>query len=131
MLGGAALGTMTTFKDKSELEQYLRGINPDYGRYAEDLWKSELTSASQLSNASLATLLACGVPKPLHAEDIIAQSKFRGKGSLLQIASVQPANDNENVWTVLSIMMCPPHCMCLQCSMLVCLANIPIGIYSS
>ena len=119
---------MTTFNDKSELEQYLRGINPSYDRYAEDLWRSEVTSASQLGNASLATLLACGVTKPLHAEDIIAQSKFRGKCSLRRVASVQLASDHEHVWTVLLLMMCSPHCMCLQyCQVLVCLANIPMA----
>ena len=73
------IGMMTHFKDKSELEQHLRGINPKYNRYTEDLWNNEVTSTSQLANASLATLLACGVKSPLHGEDIIAQSKAAGK----------------------------------------------------
>ena len=75
------IGMTTHFKDKSELEQHLRGINPKYNRYTEDLWNNEVTSTSQLANASLATLLACGVKSPVHAEDIIAQSKAAGKCS--------------------------------------------------
>ena len=45
-------------------------------------------------------LLACGVTKPLYAEDIIAQSKFRGKCSLQRVVSVQLVNGHEHVWTV-------------------------------
>ena len=76
---------MTTFKDKSELEQYLRGINTNYVQYAEDLWRNEVTSASQLGDASPTTLLDCGVKRRLHAENIIAQAKTIGKCSLLQM----------------------------------------------
>ncbi|KAL0029350.1 hypothetical protein WJX77_001588 [Trebouxia sp. C0004] len=71
-------GIMTVFKNRTELEQYIRGLNPNYDQYAKDLWKNGVTSTSQLGNASPATLIACGVTSPLHAEDIIAQSKATG-----------------------------------------------------
>ncbi|KAL0018270.1 hypothetical protein WJX77_000736 [Trebouxia sp. C0004] len=72
---------MTMFKDKSELEHYLRGINPNYDRYAEVLWRNQVTSASQLGDASVSTLLACGIESALHAENIIARSKAVGTGA--------------------------------------------------
>jgi len=75
-------GIMTIFKDTNELEQYLRGLNPNYNRYTKDLWTNGVTSTSQLGNASPATLIACGVKSVLHAEDIIAQSQATGKSSL-------------------------------------------------
>lgn len=68
-------GTMTTFRASSELEQYLRGINPNYAKYTQSLWANEVHSTSQLGNASVASILACGVQSAIHAEDIIAQSK--------------------------------------------------------
>lgn len=70
---------MTIFKDTKELEQYLTGLNPNYEHYAKDLWASGVTSTSQLGNASPATLIACGIKRLLHAEDIIAQSQITGK----------------------------------------------------
>lgn len=66
---------MTIFSASSELEQYLKGINPNYVEYTEGLWANEVTSTSQLGNASVASILACGVQRAIHAEDIIAQSK--------------------------------------------------------
>lgn len=66
---------MTTFRASSELEQYLRGINPNYAKYTQSLWANEVHSTSQLGNASVASILACGVQSAIHAEDIIAQSK--------------------------------------------------------
>ena len=74
-----AADKMTMFKDKSELEHYLIGINPNYDRYAEVLWRNQVTSASQLGDASVSTLLACGIESALHAENIIARSKAVGK----------------------------------------------------
>lgn len=73
---------MSIFNNTNELEQNLRGLNPNYDQYAKDLWANGVSSTSQLGNASLATLIACGVKSPLHAEDIIAQSKATGKSSL-------------------------------------------------
>ena len=73
---------MAIFTEMNELEQYLRGLNANYNQYAKDLWTNGVTSTSQLGNASAATLIACGVRSPLHAEDIIAQSKAPGKSSL-------------------------------------------------
>ena len=70
---------MTVFKDISELEHYLKGINPICDKHAEDLWRNEVTSASQLGDASLSTLLACDIKNALHAEHITAQSKALGK----------------------------------------------------
>lgn len=69
-----AAGIMTIFKDKSELEDHLTGINPNYDRYAEVLWGNQVTSASQLGDASVSTLRACGVESALHAENIMARS---------------------------------------------------------
>ena len=65
-----------------ELEQYIRGLNPDYNQYAKDLRTNGVTSVSQLGNASPATLIACGIKSPLHAEDVRAQLKGTGKSSL-------------------------------------------------
>ncbi len=76
-----ATGVMTSFKVESELEQYLSGINPLYVRYTEGLWANEVTSTSQLGNASVTSMLICGIRNPIHAEDIIAQSKPAGKRS--------------------------------------------------
>ena len=73
---------MAIFTEMNELEQYLRGLNPNYDQYAKDLWTNGVTSTLQLGNASVATLIACGVKSPLHAEDVIAQSKATGKSSL-------------------------------------------------
>ncbi len=70
---------MTIFSSKSELEQYLSKINPSYVKYTEGLWAKEVTSTSQLGNASATSMLACGIQNPIHAEDIIAQSKPTGK----------------------------------------------------
>ena len=72
---GVGTGVMTIFKNMNELEQYLRGLNPNYNQYAKNLWTNGVTSISQLGNASPATLVACGIKSPLHAEDSIAQSK--------------------------------------------------------
>jgi len=72
---------MTIFSFTSELEQYLREINPAYVKYTEGLWANEVTSTSQLGNASVTSILSCGIQDPIHAEDIIAQSKPTGKCS--------------------------------------------------
>jgi len=69
------------FKAKNELEQYLTSINPIYAKYTEDLWAKEVNSAAQLGNASVPAMHACGVQNPVHAGDIIAQSKATGKWS--------------------------------------------------
>ena len=74
-------GIMTIFKDTSEFEEFLRGLNPDYEQYAKALWTHGVTSTSQLGNASPPTLLACGVERFIHAEDIVAQSKALGKST--------------------------------------------------
>ena len=60
----------------NELEQYLRGLNPNYDQYAKKLWTNGVTSISQLGIASPATLIACGVKSSLHAEDIKTQSNL-------------------------------------------------------
>lgn len=68
-----------TFSSYSELVQYLSTINPTYVKYADGLWAKEVTSPSQLGNAPMTSILACGVQSPIHAEDIITLSKFTGK----------------------------------------------------
>ncbi len=70
---------MTFFSSKSELEQYLSKINPTYVQYTDGLWAKEVKSTSQLGNASMTSIPWCGVQNPIHAEDIIAQSKPTGK----------------------------------------------------
>ncbi|KAA6424749.1 MAG: hypothetical protein FRX49_05416 [Trebouxia sp. A1-2] len=67
-----------TFSSYSELVQYLSTINPTYVKYADGLWAKEVTSPSQLGNAPMTSILACGVQSPIHAEDIITLSKFTG-----------------------------------------------------
>ena len=69
------------FKAKNELEQYLTSINPIYAKYTEGLWANEVNSAAQLGNASVPAMHACGVENPVHAGDVIAQSKATGKWS--------------------------------------------------
>ena len=77
----ADVGTGTTnFRSsKCELEQYLSKMNPACVTYTDGLWAMEVTSTSQLGNASITSILACGIQNPIHAEDIIAQSKPTGK----------------------------------------------------
>ena len=69
------------FKAKNELEQYLSSINPIYAKYTEDLWAKEVNSVAQLGYASVPAMHACGIENPIHAGDIIAQSKPTGKWS--------------------------------------------------
>lgn len=68
---------MPLVSSKSELEQYLSKINPNYFKYTDDLWAKEVNFSSQLGNASMTSIL--GIQNPVHAEDIIAQSKPTGK----------------------------------------------------
>ncbi len=70
---------MNIFSSKSELEQYLGKINPTYVKYTEGLWAKEVNSTSQLGDASITSILWCGIQNPIHAEKIIAQSKLTGK----------------------------------------------------
>lgn len=67
------------FEAKNDLQQYLSSINPIYAKYTEGLWANEVNSVSQLGDASLTVLQACGVENPVHAGNIIAQSKAPGK----------------------------------------------------
>ena len=67
------------FEAKNDLQQYLSSINPIYAKYTEGLWANEVNSISQLGDASLTVLQACGVENPVHAGNIIAQSKAPGK----------------------------------------------------
>ena len=76
------------FKAKNELKQYLTSINPIYAKYTEGLWANEVKSISQLGNASLTILQACGVQDLVHAGNIIAQSKAPGKWSCCSITLV-------------------------------------------
>ena len=69
------------FEAKKELQQYLACINPIYAKYSENLWANEVNSISQLGDASLTVLQACGVENPVHAGNIIAQSQAPGKQS--------------------------------------------------
>ena len=69
------------FEAKNELQQYLISINPIYAKYTEGLWANEVNSISQLGDASLTVLQACGVKNPVHAGNIIAQSRAPGKRS--------------------------------------------------
>ena len=67
------------FEAKNELKQYLSSINPIYAKYTEVLWASEVNSISQLGDASLTVLQACGVENPVHAGNIIARSSLLGE----------------------------------------------------
>ena len=69
------------FEAKNDLQQYLTSINPFYTKYTEGLWANEVNSISQLGDASLTVLQACGVENPVHAGNIIAQSTAPGKWS--------------------------------------------------
>ena len=71
------------FAAKNELQQYLIYINPIYAKYTEGLWANEVNSISQLGDASLKVLQACGVKNTVHAGNIIAQSKTPGKWSFV------------------------------------------------
>ena len=66
---------------KNELKQYLSSFNPIYAKYTECLWAKEVNSAAQLGNASVPVMHAFGIETPVHAGDIIAQSKAKGKWS--------------------------------------------------
>ncbi len=67
------------FEAENELQQYLSSINPIYAKYTEGLWANEVNSISQLEDASLTVLQACGVENQVHAGNIIARSKATGK----------------------------------------------------
>ena len=69
------------FEAKNDLQQYLSSINPIYAKYTDGLWANEVNSVSQLGDASLMVLQACGIKNPVHAGNIIAQSKAPGKSS--------------------------------------------------
>ena len=71
------------FEAKYELQQYLTSINPLYAKYTEGLWANEVNSISQLGDASLTVLQACGVENPVHGGNIIAQSNGPGKWSFV------------------------------------------------
>ena len=58
-------------------------VSTRYERYTEDLWAKEVNSISQLGNATWTMLKECGVHNPVHAADIIAQSKAPGKWSFV------------------------------------------------
>ena len=68
------------FEAKNELQQYLSSINPLYAKYTEGLWANEVNSVSQLGDAPLTVLQACGVKNPIHASNIIARSKANAPG---------------------------------------------------
>ena len=71
------------FEAENELQQYLSSVNPIYAKYTEGLWANEVNSISQLGDASLTVLQACGVENPVHAGNIIAQSNGPGKWSFV------------------------------------------------
>ena len=79
------------FEAKNELKEYLTSINPIYARYTECLWANEVNCVAQLGNASLPVMHALGVESPIHAGDIIAQSKATGKWSCYH-CSVTPVH---------------------------------------
>ena len=77
---------------KNKLQQYSTSINSIYANSAKGLcicidwvdrglWANEVNSVSELGDASLTVLQACGVENPVHAGNIIAQSMTPGKWS--------------------------------------------------
>ena len=70
-----------TFKAKNELQQYLTLLIPICAKHTEGLWAQEVNSAAQLGNTSVPIMHALGVENPIHAGDIVAQSKATGKWS--------------------------------------------------
>ncbi len=85
------------FEAKNGLQQYLSSINPIYAKYTEGLWANEVNSISQLGDASL-TVLQCGVENPVHAGNIIAQSRAPGKWSSVpyRAAALLPCGDAQD-----------------------------------
>ena len=75
------------FEAKNELKDYLSSINPVYAKYTECLWAKEVNSAVQLGNADVPGMHACGVENPIHAGDIIAQSKATGRWSYFRCST--------------------------------------------
>ena len=62
------------FAEQSDLEGYLRGLNPSYAGYAVQLWSNGVNSSDILANASVERLIARGITNDLHAEDIKARA---------------------------------------------------------
>ena len=75
------------FEAENELQQYLSSVNPIYAKYTEGLWANEVNSISQLGDASLTVLQACGVENRVHAGNIIARSKAPGYCDTVQLCS--------------------------------------------
>ncbi|DBA96038.1 TPA: hypothetical protein ACH3X1_001539 [Trebouxia sp. C0004] len=66
------------FEAKNELKQYLSSTNLMYAKSTDCLRAKEVSFAAQLGNVSVPVMHACGVENPVHAGDIIAQSKSSG-----------------------------------------------------
>lgn len=73
---------------RNEFKQCLSSINPIYASYTDLLWAKEVNSAAQLGNAYVPVMHACGVENPIHAGDVIAQSKLQqASGPILAVVS--------------------------------------------
>ena len=72
---------MGEFGSAADLNGYLIGISPRYGKYATSLWDNEIRSTTELAYVSVTTLTNCGVSNVAHAQNIQAHVKSGGKCS--------------------------------------------------
>lgn len=53
---------MGEFSSEADLNQFLCGISPNYGKHAAPLWNGEIRSYAELASASVTTLAGNGIP---------------------------------------------------------------------
>ena len=72
---------MGDFSSEADLNQFLCGISPSYGKYAAPLWNGDIRSYAELANASVTTLAEIGIDMA-HVE--IMQTHVRGASAVQQ-----------------------------------------------
>ncbi|KAL3130927.1 hypothetical protein ABBQ38_000252 [Trebouxia sp. C0009 RCD-2024] len=70
---------MARFESSTEMEAFLRALDPEYGQYSLPLWRNGVRRAEQIANADKQDLIAAGVPSALYATDIIVRAGRQGK----------------------------------------------------
>lgn len=70
---------MARFESSTEMEAFLRALDPEYGQYSLPLWRNGVRRAEQIANADKQDLIAAGVPSALYATDIIVRAGRQGE----------------------------------------------------
>ncbi|KAL3139084.1 hypothetical protein ABBQ32_005880 [Trebouxia sp. C0010 RCD-2024] len=83
---------MARFESSTELEVFLRALDPEYGQYSLPLWRNGVRRAEQIANADKQDLIAAGVPSALYATDIIVRAGCQGKDGQDSVHEQGPFN---------------------------------------